>query len=156
MILKLYVQMNMQLQSSSNEGKSKKSRDRMTTLNLQQSNPILTFTSPPSKQTTPSTWHQITTTRSTAEQGKALPSFPTHRKQLVNRVANESPSLSIGTTLVDTLDELVEEGRIEPQLAMRVVSRFDKAVAEALAEKAKGRLTFKVRRKVREKASSTR
>ena len=28
---------------------------------------------------------------------------------------------------------------------MRVVSRFDKAVAEALAEKAKGRLTFKVR-----------
>ncbi|CAF9903611.1 MAG: Transcription initiation factor IIA small chain (TFIIA 13.5 kDa subunit) [Gomphillus americanus] len=50
---------------------------------------------------------------------------------------------SIGTTLVDTLDELVEEGRIEPQLAMRVVSRFDRAIAEALAEKAKGRLNFK-------------
>ena len=52
--------------------------------------------------------------------------------------------LSIGVTLVDTLDDMVNEGRIEPQLAMKVVSRFDKAVAEVLGEKVKARLTFKV------------
>ena len=51
---------------------------------------------------------------------------------------------SIGLTLVDTLDEMVQEGRIEPQLAMKVVSRFDKAAADVLADKVKARLNFKV------------
>jgi hypothetical protein len=51
---------------------------------------------------------------------------------------------SIGLTLVDTLDDMVNEQRIEPQLAMKVVARFDRAVAEVLADKVKARLTFKV------------
>lgn len=41
---------------------------------------------------------------------------------------------------------MVEEGRIEPQLAMKVVASFDKTVTEVLAEKVKARLTFKVDR----------
>lgn len=52
--------------------------------------------------------------------------------------------ISIGLTLVDTLDDMVQEGRIEPQLAMKVVSRFDKAASEVLADKVKARLNFKV------------
>jgi transcription initiation factor TFIIA small subunit len=40
---------------------------------------------------------------------------------------------------------LINEGRIEPQLAMKILSNFDKAIAEILAEKVKARLTFKVR-----------
>lgn len=51
---------------------------------------------------------------------------------------------SIGLTLVDTLDDMIQEGRIEPQLAMKVVSRFDKAASEVLADKVKARLIFKV------------
>ncbi|KAF2800103.1 transcription initiation factor IIA gamma chain [Melanomma pulvis-pyrius CBS 109.77] len=50
---------------------------------------------------------------------------------------------SIGGTLADTLDNLITERRIEPQLAMKVLANFDKAVAEVLAEKVKARLTFK-------------
>ncbi|KAI4145112.1 MAG: hypothetical protein LQ340_006408 [Diploschistes diacapsis] len=50
---------------------------------------------------------------------------------------------SIGLTLVDTLDDMIQEGRIEPQLAMKVVSRFDKAASEVLADKVKARLIFK-------------
>ena len=41
---------------------------------------------------------------------------------------------------------MVQEGRIEPQLAMKVVSRFDKAAADVLADKVKARLNFKVGR----------
>jgi len=44
---------------------------------------------------------------------------------------------------VDTLDDMVNEQRIEPQLAMKVVGRFDRAVAEVLVEKVKARLQFK-------------
>jgi hypothetical protein len=47
--------------------------------------------------------------------------------------------------LTDTLDDLINEGRIEPQLAMKVLSNFDRVITEALAEKAKAKLTFKVR-----------
>ena len=52
---------------------------------------------------------------------------------------------SIGETLIDSIDELINEGRIEPQLAMKILSNFDRAIAETLAEKVKSRLTFKVR-----------
>jgi Transcription initiation factor IIA, gamma subunit, helical domain len=52
---------------------------------------------------------------------------------------------SIGLTLVDTLDDMVNEGRIEPQLAMKVVARFDRAIAEVLGERVRARLSFKVR-----------
>ncbi|MCJ1245410.1 Transcription initiation factor IIA small chain (TFIIA 13.5 kDa subunit) [Trapelia coarctata] len=50
---------------------------------------------------------------------------------------------SIGLALIDTLDEMVEEGRMEPQLAMKVVASFDRIVTEVLAEKVKARLSFK-------------
>lgn len=52
---------------------------------------------------------------------------------------------SIGLALIDTIDDLINDGRIEPQLAMKILSNFDRAVAETLAEKVKSRLTFKVR-----------
>lgn len=50
---------------------------------------------------------------------------------------------SIGLSLIDTLDEFVQEGRIEPQTAMKVLASFDKSFAEVLAEKVKARLNFK-------------
>ena len=55
-----------------------------------------------------------------------------------------SANISIGATLMDTIDDLINEGHIEPQLAMRILSNFDKVVQEVLAEKVKARLTFKV------------
>ena len=51
---------------------------------------------------------------------------------------------SIGLALIDTIDEFVHTGRIEPQLAMKVISSFDKAITEVLADKVKARLNFKV------------
>lgn len=51
---------------------------------------------------------------------------------------------SIGLTLIDTLDDMVHNGHIEPQLAMKVVASFDKAVTEVLADKVKAKLNFKV------------
>lgn len=53
---------------------------------------------------------------------------------------------SLGGALTDTLDSLITERRIEPQLAMKILINFDKAVADVLADKVKSRLTFKVRR----------
>ncbi|KAI4129490.1 MAG: hypothetical protein LQ338_002207 [Usnochroma carphineum] len=50
---------------------------------------------------------------------------------------------SIGSTLIDSLDELVHLGRIEPQLAMKIIQSFDKIVTDVLAEKVKARLSFK-------------
>lgn len=54
------------------------------------------------------------------------------------------PSCSLGLSLTDTLDDLINEGRIEPQLAMRILSTFDRVITEVLAEKVRARLTFKV------------
>ncbi|MCJ1363630.1 Transcription initiation factor IIA small chain (TFIIA 13.5 kDa subunit) [Acarospora aff. strigata] len=50
---------------------------------------------------------------------------------------------SIGLSLTDTLDDLINEGRIEPQLAMKILANFDRAITEVLAEKVKARLNFK-------------
>ncbi|EFX02934.1 transcription initiation factor iia small chain [Grosmannia clavigera kw1407] len=50
---------------------------------------------------------------------------------------------SIGYALTDTLDELIRENRIDPQLAMKVLQNFDRAIAETLQEKVKARLSFK-------------
>lgn len=52
---------------------------------------------------------------------------------------------SIGLALIDSLDELVHSGRIEPQLAMKVIATFDKSITEVLADKVRTRLNFKVR-----------
>jgi transcription initiation factor TFIIA small subunit len=46
--------------------------------------------------------------------------------------------------LTDTLDDLIGDQRIDPQLAMKILSNFDRAIAETLNEKIRARLTFKV------------
>lgn len=47
--------------------------------------------------------------------------------------------------LTDTLDDLISDRRIEPQLAMKILANFDRSITEVLAEKVKARLSFKVR-----------
>ena len=47
-------------------------------------------------------------------------------------------------SLIDTLDDLVHAGRIEPQTAMKVIATFDKSITEVLADKVKARMNFKV------------
>lgn len=42
------------------------------------------------------------------------------------------------------LDELIGEQRMDPQLAMKILSNFDRAITETLNDKVKARLTFKV------------
>lgn len=46
--------------------------------------------------------------------------------------------------LTDTLDDLIGEEKIEPQLAMKILANFDRSIAEVLSDKVKARLTFKV------------
>ncbi|RAO70910.1 uncharacterized protein BHQ10_006922 [Talaromyces amestolkiae] len=50
---------------------------------------------------------------------------------------------SLGLSLTDTLDDLINEGRIEPQLAMKILSNYDRYVTEILAVHVRARLTFK-------------
>lgn len=50
---------------------------------------------------------------------------------------------SVGSTLMDALDTLISDQRIQPQLAMRILANYDRVVAETLKEKVKGKLTFK-------------
>ncbi|KAK4157288.1 transcription initiation factor IIA, gamma subunit-domain-containing protein [Chaetomidium leptoderma] len=50
---------------------------------------------------------------------------------------------SLGVALTDALDELIGEERIDPQLAMKVLTQFDRVIAETLQDKVKARLTFK-------------
>ncbi|KAL2153408.1 hypothetical protein VTH82DRAFT_4563 [Thermothelomyces myriococcoides] len=50
---------------------------------------------------------------------------------------------SLGVALTDALDELIGDERIDPQLAMKVLTQFDRVIAETLQEKVKARLTFK-------------
>jgi len=52
---------------------------------------------------------------------------------------------SIGSALTDALDAFITDGRMEPQVALKVLATFDRVVAEVLAEKVKARLSFKVR-----------
>lgn len=50
---------------------------------------------------------------------------------------------SIGTALADGLDELIITGRIDPQLALKILANFDRSITEALSERVKSRLSFK-------------
>jgi len=45
--------------------------------------------------------------------------------------------------LTDTLDDLISDRRIEPQLAMKILANFDRSITEVLADKVKARLSFK-------------
>lgn len=58
-------------------------------------------------------------------------------------VANQE-NRSIGLALTDTLDDLISEERIHPQLAMKILGNFDQAITEALQKNVKSRLQFKV------------
>jgi transcription initiation factor TFIIA small subunit len=51
---------------------------------------------------------------------------------------------SIGTALTDALDTFITDGRMEPQVALKVLATIDRVVAEVLAERVKARLSFKV------------
>jgi hypothetical protein len=55
-----------------------------------------------------------------------------------------SASCSVGSALTDTLDDLITENRIDPQLAMKILANFDRAITEVLQDKVRSRLTFKV------------
>ena len=50
---------------------------------------------------------------------------------------------TIGNSLVDALDTLISDGRIEASLAMRVLETFDKVVAETLKYNTQSKLTVK-------------
>ncbi|GJJ73257.1 transcription initiation factor TFIIA small subunit [Entomortierella parvispora] len=50
---------------------------------------------------------------------------------------------SIGLALIDSLDELIQSGHINPQLAMRVLAQYDMSIAEALSSRVKNRATVK-------------
>ncbi|KAK9449970.1 transcription initiation factor IIA, gamma subunit, helical domain-containing protein [Limtongia smithiae] len=51
---------------------------------------------------------------------------------------------SIGVALTDALDELIRDSKIQPQLAMKILSTFDKSMTETLTDKVKTtRLSFK-------------
>jgi hypothetical protein len=51
---------------------------------------------------------------------------------------------SIGLALTDTLDDLISDERINPQLAMKILANFDQAITEALQRNVKNRMSFKV------------
>lgn len=50
---------------------------------------------------------------------------------------------TLGNTLQESLDELIQYGTITPTLAMKVLLQFDKSINSALPNKVKSRLTFK-------------
>ncbi|KFA63076.1 hypothetical protein S40285_08429 [Stachybotrys chlorohalonatus IBT 40285] len=50
---------------------------------------------------------------------------------------------SIGLALTDTLDDLISDERINPQLAMKILGTFDQAITESLQKIVKHKLQFK-------------
>ncbi|CAL1269157.1 unnamed protein product [Larinioides sclopetarius] len=50
---------------------------------------------------------------------------------------------TLGHTLQESLDELIQCGQITHQLALKVLLQFDKVINTALSQKVKSRLTFK-------------
>lgn len=52
--------------------------------------------------------------------------------------------------LTDSLDELIQSGHINPQLAMRVLMTFDRSISEALSQIVKNKATIKVKERERE------
>ncbi|KAJ3481039.1 hypothetical protein NLI96_g7940 [Meripilus lineatus] len=50
---------------------------------------------------------------------------------------------SIGMALTDSLDELITNGAITPQLAMKVLQQFDKSLADTMVKQVKNKTTLK-------------
>ncbi|KZO98667.1 transcription initiation factor IIA gamma subunit [Calocera viscosa TUFC12733] len=52
-------------------------------------------------------------------------------------------SASIGRALMDSLDELIQDGVITPQLAFKVLMQFDRATTETLSKHVKFKTSLK-------------
>ena len=52
---------------------------------------------------------------------------------------------TLGNSLQESLDELIQSQQITPQLALQVLLQFDKAINHSLASKVKNRISFKGR-----------
>ncbi|KAI8834080.1 Transcription initiation factor IIA small chain (TFIIA 13.5 kDa subunit) [Chytriomyces hyalinus] len=50
---------------------------------------------------------------------------------------------SIGQALTDALDDMIQEGSIEPQVAMKMLSEFDRSIAEALRTQVRAKTSVK-------------
>lgn len=50
---------------------------------------------------------------------------------------------TLGLVLTDSLDELIQSQQLTPPLAMKVLSQFDKTMAETLSNRVRARVTFK-------------
>ncbi|KAK7080642.1 Gtf2a2p [Halocaridina rubra] len=50
---------------------------------------------------------------------------------------------TLGNTLQESLDELIQFQQISPKLALCVLHQFDRAINQALANKVRTRITFK-------------
>eukprot|EP00099_Drosophila_melanogaster_P015617 NP_524467.1 Transcription-factor-IIA-S [Drosophila melanogaster] len=50
---------------------------------------------------------------------------------------------TLGNTLQESLDELIQYGQITPGLAFKVLLQFDKSINNALNQRVKARVTFK-------------
>ncbi|KAK4057358.1 Transcription initiation factor IIA subunit 2 [Microbotryomycetes sp. JL221] len=73
---------------------------------------------------------------STATTSTAAQAAPTVFYQLYRRS-------SLGAALFEALDELIQSGHINPQLAMRVLNQFDKSASQTLATQVKTKSTVK-------------
>lgn len=49
---------------------------------------------------------------------------------------------TLGNTLQESLDELIQSGMITPQLALKVLFVFDRCISQALAHRIKTRMNF--------------
>lgn len=52
---------------------------------------------------------------------------------------------TLGHTLQESLDELIQLGQITPQLALKVLLQFDKSINSALSQRVRNRVSFKGR-----------
>ncbi|CAL5190966.1 unnamed protein product [Lathyrus oleraceus] len=52
-------------------------------------------------------------------------------------------SSTVGLCLIDTLDEMVENGSLSPELAIQVLLQFDKSMAEAMETQVKSEVSIK-------------
>jgi len=50
---------------------------------------------------------------------------------------------TLGQTLQESLDDLIQMQQISPQLALRVLLQFDRSINQALANKVRSRISFK-------------
>ncbi|GAB7346757.1 hypothetical protein MBLNU459_g1861t1 [Dothideomycetes sp. NU459] len=56
---------------------------------------------------------------------------------------NTRSQYSIGMALADTLDDLISSRRIEPQLAIKIMTNFDQVMSQVLGDRVKARMSFK-------------